>query len=137
MENSSYGKKQCSRQFWNAAEREHVRLDLNPNASEASYKPKQRSYRKTKLILFFWGDFIREPSKTSRPNQNDERAQYSWRSVMLEILTQYQTHFCISNQYSTLVKHSLSAAVFTRIVMAFAIWKISFSNLLFYNDTNN
>ena len=28
---------------------------LNPNASEASYKPKQRSYRKTKPISFFRG----------------------------------------------------------------------------------
>ena len=35
---------------------------LNPNASEASYKLKQRSYRKTKLQFFFRGDFIREPS---------------------------------------------------------------------------
>ena len=42
---------------------------LNPNASEAGYKPKQRSYRKTKLnysVIIFpgdfgRGDFIREP----------------------------------------------------------------------------
>ena len=41
----------------NAVEREPVETRvLNPNASEASYKPKQRSYRKTKLI-FFWGGF--------------------------------------------------------------------------------
>ena len=34
----------------NAVERESVPTRvLNPNASEASYKPKQRSYRKTKL----------------------------------------------------------------------------------------
>ena len=34
----------------NAVERELVPTRvLNPNASEASYKPKQRSYRKTKL----------------------------------------------------------------------------------------
>ena len=34
----------------NAVEREPVPTRvLNPNASEASYKPKQRSYRKTKL----------------------------------------------------------------------------------------
>ena len=60
----------------NAVEREPVPTRvLNPNASEASYKPKQRSYRKTKLIFFyftffswgFWsggicrGNFIREP----------------------------------------------------------------------------
>jgi len=49
----------------NAAERELVPTRvLNPNASEASYKPKQRSYRKTKLNFFFFffhGDFIREP----------------------------------------------------------------------------
>ena len=33
---------------------------LNPNASEASYKPKQRSYRKTKLNFFFFrGNFSR------------------------------------------------------------------------------
>ena len=42
----------------NAFKREPVltRL-LNPNASEASYKPKQRSYRKIKLIFFFSGGF--------------------------------------------------------------------------------
>ena len=53
----------------NAVEREPVPTRvLNPNASEASYKPKQRNYRKTKLIFFsfFRGDFarggsIREP----------------------------------------------------------------------------
>ena len=53
----------------NAVERKLVETRvLNPNASEASYKPKQRSYRKTKVIyLFFFGggfcrgDFIREP----------------------------------------------------------------------------
>ena len=34
----------------NAVEREPVPTTvLNPNESEASYKPKQRSYRKTKL----------------------------------------------------------------------------------------
>ena len=34
----------------NTVEREPVLTGiLNPNASEASYKPKQRSYRKTKL----------------------------------------------------------------------------------------
>ena len=39
----------------NAVEQEPVPTRvLNPNASEASYKPKQRSYRKTKLIFFFW-----------------------------------------------------------------------------------
>ena len=59
----------------NAVEREPVETRvLNPNASEASYKPKQRSYRKTKLnknyfYIFFFsggfcsGDFIREPIK--------------------------------------------------------------------------
>ena len=39
---------------------------LNPNANEASYKPKQRSYKKMKVHIFFFhgdfgrGDFIRE-----------------------------------------------------------------------------
>jgi len=45
----------------NAVERKPVETrDLNPNASEASYKPEQRSYRKTKRknINFFWGDFV-------------------------------------------------------------------------------
>ena len=51
----------------NAVEREPdpTRV-LNPNASEASFKPKQRSYRKTKLkkklffcFYFFRGDFGR------------------------------------------------------------------------------
>ena len=46
----------------NAVEREPVETRvLNPNASEASYKPKQRSYKKTKLkkiiFLFFSGGF--------------------------------------------------------------------------------
>ena len=54
----------------NAVEREPVETRvLNPNASEASYKPKQRSCRKTKLIFLFSffsggfcrGDFILEP----------------------------------------------------------------------------
>ena len=51
----------------NAVEREPVPTRvLNPNASEASCKPKQRSYRKTKLTFFFFsgdfgrGDFVRE-----------------------------------------------------------------------------
>ena len=46
----------------NAVEHEPVPTRvLNHNASEASYKPKQRSYRKTKLIFlyFFQGDFSR------------------------------------------------------------------------------
>ena len=39
----------------NAVEREPVETRvLNPNATEASYKPEQRSYRKTKLKLFFF-----------------------------------------------------------------------------------
>ena len=48
----------------NAVERESVETRvLNPNATEVSYKPKQRSYRKTKLkniiiIIFFWGGFL-------------------------------------------------------------------------------
>ena len=48
---------------WNAVEREPVETRvLNLNASEASYKPEQRNYRKTKLktniflfLLFFGG----------------------------------------------------------------------------------
>ena len=39
----------------NVVEREPVPTRvLNPNASEAIYKPKQRSYRKTKLIYYFF-----------------------------------------------------------------------------------
>jgi len=55
----------------NAVELEPVETKvLNPNVSEASYKPKQRSYKKTKLIFFIFsffsggfgrGDFILEP----------------------------------------------------------------------------
>ena len=38
----------------NAVEHEPVPTTvLNPNASEASYKPKQRTYIKTKLKIFF------------------------------------------------------------------------------------
>ena len=61
----------------NAVEREPVENRvLNPNASEASYKPKQRSYRKTKLKKYYFfififfrgdfgrGDFILEPNHT-------------------------------------------------------------------------
>ena len=49
----------------NAIERELVPTRvLNPNANEVSYKPKQRSYRKTKpnffkFLFFFRGDFGR------------------------------------------------------------------------------
>ena len=54
---SSYAEKQCGRQFWNAVEREPVETRaLNPTASKASYKPKQRSYRKT------WGGYFLEGS---------------------------------------------------------------------------
>jgi len=49
----------------NAVERKPVETrDLNPNASEASYKPEQRSYRKTKLkkniflFIFFFGGIL-------------------------------------------------------------------------------
>ena len=43
----------------NAVEREPVEsLVLNPTASEATYKPKQRSYRKMKLIFFFFGGIL-------------------------------------------------------------------------------
>ena len=46
----------------NAVERKPVPTRaLNPNASEASYKPKQRNYRKTKLqffIIFFFGGIL-------------------------------------------------------------------------------
>ena len=43
-------KEQCGRQFWNAVDREPFEtMVLNPTASEASYKPKQRSYRTTNL----------------------------------------------------------------------------------------
>ena len=53
-QNFSMLKKQCSRQFWNAVERKPVKTRvLNPTASEASYIPKQRSYRKTKQHFFF------------------------------------------------------------------------------------
>ena len=54
----------------NAVKREPVPTRaLNPNTNEASYKAKQRSYRKTKLNFFFLGgfcrgDFIREPCCT-------------------------------------------------------------------------
>ena len=42
----------------NAVEREPVPTRvLNPNASETSYKLKQRSYRKTKLHFFSRGGF--------------------------------------------------------------------------------
>ena len=47
-------KKLCGRQFWNAVERKPIETRvLNPTASEASYKPKQRRYRKTKQHFFF------------------------------------------------------------------------------------
>ena len=45
----------------NAVEREPVPTSvLNSNASEASYKPKQRSYRKTKLKKT-WGPIVQAP----------------------------------------------------------------------------
>ena len=48
-------KKQCGRQFWNAVEHEPVETRvLNPTASEASYKPEQCSYRKTKQIYYYF-----------------------------------------------------------------------------------
>ena len=51
------GKNQPEKIPLNAVEREPVPTKvLNPDASEARYKPKQRKYRKTKLF-FFRGDF--------------------------------------------------------------------------------
>ena len=47
------GKKSPRKIPLNAVECEPVETRvLNPNASKASYKPKQRSYRKTKLKFF-------------------------------------------------------------------------------------
>ena len=46
----------------NAVEREPVETRvLNPTASEASYKPKQRSYRKTNLKKNFWHPIVPAP----------------------------------------------------------------------------
>ena len=58
----------------NAVEREPVPTRvLNPNPSEASYKPKQRSYRKTKLRKKnnnnFRGDFGRGDLSWNRKKQ--------------------------------------------------------------------
>ena len=56
------GKNPSEKIALNAVEREHVLTRvLKPNASEASYKPKQRSYRKTKLIFFSGGFLPRTP----------------------------------------------------------------------------
>ena len=47
----------------NAVERKHVSTRvLNPNASEVSYKPKQRSYRKTWGGGIFRGGVYLEPN---------------------------------------------------------------------------
>ena len=67
-----YAEKQCGRQFWNAVEREPVKLESSilPRAKRASSETTY-SYRKTELkkkLGGFWsggfcrGDFIREPS---------------------------------------------------------------------------
>ena len=46
----------------NAVEREPVETRvLNPTASEASYKPKHRSYRKTNLKKKFWHQIVPAP----------------------------------------------------------------------------
>ena len=46
----------------NAVEREPVPIRvLNPNASEVSYKPKQRSYKKTDLKKNFWRQIVPAP----------------------------------------------------------------------------
>ena len=46
----------------NAVERKPVETRvLNPTASEASYKPKQRSYRKTNLKKKFWRPIVPAP----------------------------------------------------------------------------
>ena len=58
----------------NAVEREPVQTRvLNPNASEASDKPKRRSYRKTKLnflIYLFWGILSGNPCFPLKNNDN-------------------------------------------------------------------
>ena len=51
----------------NAVEREPVPTRvLNPNASEVSYKPKQRSYRKTNLKKKFWRPIVPAPKGRCR-----------------------------------------------------------------------
>ena len=48
--------------FWNALEREPVETRvLNHTASEASFKPKQRSYGKTKKKKKFWRPIVPAP----------------------------------------------------------------------------
>ena len=59
----------------NAVEREPVSTRvLNPNASQASYKPKQRSYRKTKLerIIFLFTIFFGGILSGNPPDQPNE-----------------------------------------------------------------
>ena len=58
----------------NAVERKPVETRvLNPTASEASYKPKQHSYRKTNLKKKFWHPIIPAPkypaTKCPAPNR--------------------------------------------------------------------
>ena len=58
MENSSYGKKQCSRQFWNAVERQPVKLESSilPRAKRASSETTQ--LQKNEAIFFFFLKFF-------------------------------------------------------------------------------
>ena len=52
----------------NAVECEPVETRvLNPIASEASYKPKQRSYRKTNIKKKFWRPIVPAPKRTRPP----------------------------------------------------------------------
>merc|ERR1719452_359327 len=72
----------------NAVEREPVETRvLNPNASEASYKPKQRGYKKTKLkkifiSIFFRGDFV--------------GGILSWNLLSVVLLIKVQEVHCVS-----------------------------------------
>ena len=71
-------KKKCGWQFWNAVESDPAETRvLNRTANVATYKPKQRSYRKKEakknhFYIFIFlrgdfgrGDFIREPCTES------------------------------------------------------------------------
>ena len=69
----------------NAVEREPVQTRVfNPNASEASYKPKERSYRKTKLKKKFWRQIVLAPKcpvpKCPAPKRRRRNVPYPTKS---------------------------------------------------------
>ena len=105
---------------------------LNPNAIEASYKPKQRSYRKTKLIFFFSGilsdGFLPRTvikNASSRPHfQELPLVRYNQRSFFLLSALESLSTYC--SIFFCFCKHQLWLAKINHVIYQRITWNKSF-----------